>query len=80
MTLAMSEPTVLTLMIEPDPASYMRWPTTDPSRNGPLRFTPTVLSKRSSVTASRLGYNGDIPALLTNTSQRPNRSYTVSTN
>src|SRR5436190_600621 len=77
-TLAISEPTVLTLMIEPEPASYMRLPTSEPRRNGPFKLTPTVLSNSSSVTASRLGYSGDIPALLTNTSHLPNRSYTVS--
>src|SRR5436190_15575574 len=77
-TLAINEPTVLMLMMEPEPASYIRLPTSEPSRNGPFRFTPTVLSNSSSVTASRLGYSGDIPALLTNTSHLPNRSYTVS--
>ena len=80
LTLASNEPIVLTLMIEPDPASYIRLPTRDPSRNGPFRFTPTVLSNSSSVTASRLEYSGDMPALLTKTSTRPNRSYTMSTN
>src|SRR4051812_21308173 len=78
-TLASSEPIVLTLMIEPEPASYMRWPARTPNRNGPLRFTPTTLSKRSSVIDVRSGYSGDIPALFTNTSHLPKCSYTVST-
>jgi hypothetical protein len=37
-----------------------------------LRFTPTTLSKSSSLTAESVGYSGDTPALLTRTSTRPN--------
>ena len=51
--LAISEPIVPTLMIDPPPASRMCVAASVANRNGPLRFTASVLSKRSSVTAAR---------------------------
>ena len=67
------------LMIEPRPAAFIRSPNSALSRNGALKFTAMTLSKSSSVISPRLGYSGDIPALLTSTSTRSNASYDVST-
>jgi hypothetical protein len=62
-----------TKMIEPPgSAAAIFVPISADSRNGPLRLTAITLSYSCSVTASTLGYSGDIPALLTRTSQRPN--------
>ena len=60
------------MMIDPPAPSAMRMPTTEVRRNGPFRLTPMTLSKRSSLTSSRLRYRGDMPALLTSTSTVPN--------
>ena len=65
-------PVLEMLMIEPPSPAAMRSPMSADSRNGPLRFTPTTLSKSSSLTAESVGYSGDTPALLTRTSTRPN--------
>ena len=78
-TLASSEPIVLTLMIDPDPASYIRLPTSEPSRNGPFRFTPTVLSNSSSETDTRSGIERRHPGVVHEDVDAPKRSYTVST-
>ena len=63
--------TLLTLMIDPPLPTAIRGATNAISRNGPLTLTLMTLSKRSSVTSGRLGYSGDIPALLTSTSICP---------
>src|ERR1700712_1837626 len=61
-----------TLMTEPPPAATIRGPISEVSRNGPLRFPPTTLSNSSSLVSSDDGASGDIPALFTRTSTRPN--------
>src|SRR4029077_112117 len=66
------------LMIEPPSPFAIRLPTSADRRNGPLKFSPTTLSNRSSEMSSSTGYSGDMPALLTSTSTRPNRSYAAS--
>ena len=43
-------PIELMLTTEPPPASIIRAPTSDVSRNGPFRLTASVLSHSSSVT------------------------------
>ena len=72
-------PVLEMLMIEPPSPAAIRSPMSADSRNGPLRFTPTTLSKSSSLTSASVGYSGDTPALLTRTSTRPNSSYAAST-
>ena len=49
------------MMLPPSPAA-IRAPTRALSRNGPLKFTPTTLSKRSSLVARVEGASGDMPA------------------
>ena len=60
-----------TLMIAPPSPAAIFVPTSAASRNGPLRLIASTLSKSASSMASRLGYSGDRPALLTSTSTRP---------
>ena len=67
-----SEPWVLTLMMAPPPSATMRSPTNAESRNGPLRLRFVTASNNFSVTSDSLSYSGDMPALLTSTSTRPN--------
>lgn len=50
-----------TLMIEPPPASAIRCPISDASRNGPLKLTPITLSKSSSLVSAEEGASGDMP-------------------
>src|SRR5689334_14908782 len=70
-TLAVREAVVPILMIVPPSRAAMCVAASAASRNGPFRLTASVLSNSSSLTASRLGYSGDMPALFTSTSSLP---------
>ena len=61
-------------MIEPPSPAAIRSPNSAHSRKGPLKLTDTTLSNSSSEISARDGYKGELPALLTSTSQRPNSS------
>ena len=58
-------------MMEPPSPSYIRWPISAVSRNGPLKFTPITLSNSSSEVCADDGASGDMPALLTRMSTAP---------
>ena len=61
-------------MITPPSPSYILLATRLASRKGPLKLSPTTLSKSSSVT-SWLGIGGLMPALLTRMSTLPKWPY-----
>ena len=63
----------VTLMIAPPSPAAIREPKSADNLKGPLRFTPMILSKRSSLRSSADGASGDRPALLISTSARPQR-------
>ena len=73
-TLAVRDAVVPMLMMEPPSWPAICAAARTASRNGPFRLTASVLSNSSSLTASRLSYSGDMPALLTSTSSRPVRA------
>ena len=60
-----------TLMITPPAPSIIRLATCEARRNGPLKFRFMTLSNRDSLTVCE-GSAGDMPALLTRMSMRPN--------
>ncbi len=62
------------LTIDPSPACTIRSPIRAESRNGPLKFTATVLSNSSSETSDERGAVGAMPALLISTSTLPKAS------
>ncbi len=66
-----------TFTIDPDPAASICPPNSRHSRNGPVRLTSSTRRQAWAVVCSA-GTSSEIPALLTSTSARPNRSRTPS--
>ena len=67
------------LMMLPPPLSRMTGATHWLIRSGPSRLTAKILRHRSSVMSLTPAREGLMPALLTSTSMRPNRSTMAST-